>query len=326
MKNNAISLTRIIAMLMIILCHLSSWLGINVLAQFLNVGVEIFLIISGYLYSNRKIDNPFDFIIQRWKKLCIPMYVVFVILFFYKILVKNNIDVIKTIPVYLLNLQGVGFFIGQFQIPTLIEIGPLWFITIIMINYILLILVKRFERESFWKSKKKVNVVYIILFVVDCILAIFGIQIAYFLVFFIGYAIGKLEIKRKKKSYFILSLGMVLSILIRLIGKIFLDGTIVYNNIIAILTHVVLGLWIYETICLFYHKRKDFCDKICKERYWHWLEEHSMLIYMTHYMFLVGDFNVANLHIAIFFEVIIFAVCVLVFSKLLKIVLDKLNV
>lgn len=71
-KNLSITITRVISMLMIIVCHLLSWLDISFLAMILNVGVYIFLIISGILYSNKSIDDAVFFIKRRWEKLCIP--------------------------------------------------------------------------------------------------------------------------------------------------------------------------------------------------------------------------------------------------------------
>ena len=60
--NNEISIIKVVAMFMILGCHLSEWLGINVLAMVLNVGVEIFLFVSGYLYANRSIGKTKNFI------------------------------------------------------------------------------------------------------------------------------------------------------------------------------------------------------------------------------------------------------------------------
>lgn len=49
-----LSAIRVLAMLSIILGHWLSFLGINTY-QLLSVGVEIFLFLSGYLYSNKKL-------------------------------------------------------------------------------------------------------------------------------------------------------------------------------------------------------------------------------------------------------------------------------
>ena len=51
-KNASISLIRMVAMSFIIICHIFQTYG-NELAWWFNVGVQIFLIISGYLYCSK---------------------------------------------------------------------------------------------------------------------------------------------------------------------------------------------------------------------------------------------------------------------------------
>ena len=58
MKND-MSIAKVIAMFMIVGCHLSEWFGVNIVAMILNVGVEIFLFVSGYLYSDKNIGKKF---------------------------------------------------------------------------------------------------------------------------------------------------------------------------------------------------------------------------------------------------------------------------
>lgn len=52
-------------------------------SQFFNVGVHIFLIISGYLYGKRKINSNTTYIkwlIKRAKRILLPLYIFLVIL------------------------------------------------------------------------------------------------------------------------------------------------------------------------------------------------------------------------------------------------------
>lgn len=59
-----ISLTRVLAMWSIIACHICRYYG-SECANWLNVGVRLFFIISGFLYGNRVIDEPI-----RWIEEC----------------------------------------------------------------------------------------------------------------------------------------------------------------------------------------------------------------------------------------------------------------
>lgn len=60
MRNNSIQYLRVLAMMMIVACHLvvhSENLYLQMSAQFLNVGVSIFFIISGFLYGVKMIKE-----------------------------------------------------------------------------------------------------------------------------------------------------------------------------------------------------------------------------------------------------------------------------
>ncbi len=69
MKND-MSIAKVVAMFMIVGCHLSEWFGVNIVAMILNVGVEIFLFVSGYLYANKNIGGV-KFYKKKFLKICI---------------------------------------------------------------------------------------------------------------------------------------------------------------------------------------------------------------------------------------------------------------
>ena len=56
-KNLTISMIRLLAMLSIIACHFCQYYN-NEWAWWLNVGVQVFFIISGYLYGNKSVSSP----------------------------------------------------------------------------------------------------------------------------------------------------------------------------------------------------------------------------------------------------------------------------
>ncbi len=73
-KDVAVEYIRVVSMAMIVLCHILQYYG-NQLAYWFNVGVQIFLIISGFLYGGREIADPLTFIGKRFKKILVPYYV-----------------------------------------------------------------------------------------------------------------------------------------------------------------------------------------------------------------------------------------------------------
>lgn len=77
-KDYSVSAVRFVAMILIVCCHYlqarNHWL-----AYHLNVGVQIFFALSGYLFGKRRIDNPLEFLKRRTIRILVPYYV-FIIL------------------------------------------------------------------------------------------------------------------------------------------------------------------------------------------------------------------------------------------------------
>lgn len=59
-RDPAISIIRVLAFLSIITCHIMQYYHCE-LAWWFNVGVQIFLCLSGYLYGRKSIDNELSF-------------------------------------------------------------------------------------------------------------------------------------------------------------------------------------------------------------------------------------------------------------------------
>lgn len=59
-RDAAVSLIRLLAISAIVVCHLLQYSG-SELAWWLNVGVQVFLCISGWLYGGKKIENALGF-------------------------------------------------------------------------------------------------------------------------------------------------------------------------------------------------------------------------------------------------------------------------
>ena len=103
-ESTAISYMRVLAMCSIVCCHFMQALD-NHWAWVLNIGVQVFLLISGFLYGHKYVSNwP-----QWYRKRFIRIYIPFV-LFFVAIVplytVSERIS-IKKILVYIADLQGI---------------------------------------------------------------------------------------------------------------------------------------------------------------------------------------------------------------------------
>lgn len=77
-RDVSISVARCVAMLLIISCHMFSYYKYE-LALWLNVGVQVFFVISGFLYGTKDISSPIEFIIRNFKKILVPYWLFLVI-------------------------------------------------------------------------------------------------------------------------------------------------------------------------------------------------------------------------------------------------------
>ena len=78
-ESNAIVMVRAFAMLSIITCHLFQCYGIYQLSSIFNIGVQVFLVLSGFLYGRKTITEWNLWALKRFKKLYIPTLLIFLL-------------------------------------------------------------------------------------------------------------------------------------------------------------------------------------------------------------------------------------------------------
>ena len=156
--NHTVSFIRLLSMLMIISCHIFQYYD-HVLAYVLNVGVQVFLVMSGYLYGTKEIDSVKSFYIKQFKKILVPYYVflIFAICLYY-FSAPQYLDYKKVVLSFLTvgNLDGLGH---------------LWFIKYILLCYLLVpILVRIRDRINTLELKYFAYVCVLTMIVVEFIL------------------------------------------------------------------------------------------------------------------------------------------------------------
>lgn len=135
----SISFIRVTAMLFIILCHLSSHYGITVTAQFFNVGVPMFFMISGYLYGDKEIGNSVEWLYKRYIRLVVPAFMWLIL----RSSINCHIPKQQETLMIFLNIHGLDFVFTKIND---LSPGP-WFLTSIMCCYILLLLYVKIEKK-----------------------------------------------------------------------------------------------------------------------------------------------------------------------------------
>lgn len=124
-KDYTISLARLFSLFLIIACHVCQFYQ-NELAWWLNIGVQVFLLISGFLYGQREIISIKDFYKRNITKILVDYYVFLILIIpIYVFAVHYPISMQTALKL----LLGIGT-----NIPGL---GHLWYISTILICYVI---------------------------------------------------------------------------------------------------------------------------------------------------------------------------------------------
>ena len=130
-RDSAIELVRVIAMFMIIFDHMLLPVGLpfkSIISQFLNSGVYIFIILSGYLAGKKVITNWTGWYVKKIKRIMIPYWIVILICLSYESIYTHTFNV-KMWLVHIFDLQGI--------LGASVTTNPLWFVTLIMLLYLI---------------------------------------------------------------------------------------------------------------------------------------------------------------------------------------------
>jgi len=137
-KSLAISYMRVLALISILSCHFLQALE-NKWAWILNIGVQVFFFISGYLYGHKVVTDWILFFRGRLLKVFFPF--IAVSSFFILVYIITDVKVSHTsILSYILNTQ---MFIGKIK-----GLGHLWFVSAIAICYLTTPLLQALQSRS----------------------------------------------------------------------------------------------------------------------------------------------------------------------------------
>ena len=297
---------RVVAMLLIILAHYLRQYNLTAfLGQVFNIGVYIFICISAFLYSAKDIDNITEYIKKRVSRIIIPYWIFLSIYFFISLSLKIKIIDIKTIIIYFCNLQAFS--------KRILGTGHLWFLTIIVICYLITILLNR--NKEILVDRNKEILVTLVLFQIGCsyINAELGVYIFYISFYIIFYIFSL--IKFKNINFIILSCMALIGLMVRIGGKIILDNTIIYENIIVLYSQAILAVYIFIVFT-----KKEYVLNIKLERIVKFLDSISYEIYLTHYIFIIGSFSVLKATDSIIINILLGILMTIIFSIVIKII------
>lgn len=304
----AISAARLIAMLMIITCHILQYYHLE-LAWWFNVGVQIFLIISGFLSGTLEISNPIDWLKRRFFRVLIPFYSLLLI---YLILCK----------IFTIELSVVEVLKSVFTLGNLPGLQHLWFVSHILFCYVI--------TPYLYELGKKFNGNIIIIGLLLCIYIIISsiinahfshhIICCYILGFYLGYIYGKSSSKGILMSRIALFVSLIAALLnvARIILKYVYPEWmtyvpsrlwVAYSNY----SHVLLGAALFTILFKLFHNAKYNCLLEISDKY-------SYEIYLTHHLLILSPFSVMSCVNSPYINIII----VLVGTVLLSVILKKI--
>lgn len=312
-----ISSIRFLAFCMIVLCHICQFYDWE-LAWWLNVGVEIFLCISGYLYGKRyKINNVLDFYKKRFIKICMPYYVTIVpVLLFYYFFV-DKLSVIKIIKILLLN-------------DTLDGGGHLWFVPLIIMCYLITPLLQLiFEKNN---TKQKFSLKFIKSAI--SIAVIFGLFIPYFnlgyiICYLIAYCIGINERDKvfddKTILYALcpLTLLNLIQIYLDYVYKVnFVGMALKLYKIFSLFNHIWLGVFFFLLLKNVVLSKKQY--KQIEIRLLNKTDLYSYEVYLTHQFFILGPFSLMKLTSINLLNIAIVLFCIFISAYAVQFISEKL--
>lgn len=322
--NYTILVFRLIAITCIIFCHIATELGIASVAQLLDVGVQFFLFISGYLYAFREIEDPRDWLKKRYLRVTVPCLIYVAICFVLSLIFKWTFSP-TSLVLYPLNAEGyyhVFEFIPQIQLITGTQ--HLWFITALFLCYLLMIAVKKKEE---WIQAHRA-VICVAAFLISILLTLFGFRADLIFVYYLGYFVAGVKNEQlgkaiKGKEVIASFALMVIFVAGRLWMKSYCDRNgdhLLYTNAVIPWTYIAITIFMF---CLLMYlvpriQKTVIGGKVIRSRLFQRYNALSFYLYITHYVFLGTELSVFRSSFSILVCIPLFLINILIAATLLE--------
>lgn len=289
----AITHLRALSIVLILTCHFLQGLG-NSLAFAFNVGVQIFLVISGFLYGNKVIVAA-PWMKRRMITVYVP-YMLFLLMVFplYGVFHPEEINGYKIVA-HFVNIQEYW---GGVK-----GVNHLWYMTAIWICYIFTPIIQYF-RDSLSNKHILVGLTTTLL-TID--LAFFHSLLYYVFLYALAYYLASYEISLKKLWYILLYVGE--AILFTFINK-RLGYSLGLPMMLRCFTSVIL-LIVFLLVFRFFHITKTSVI-------FRYLSDNSYQLYLVHVPLILGPFSLLYLTQNMLTNILIIFIVVFCWAKALK--------
>ncbi len=297
-KDSAISSIRLISMLFIVACHIMQYLDCE-LAWWFNVGVQIFLCISGYLYSSKKKETV-PFLRNNLIKILAGFYVVII-----------------PIAVLLIILQKatVTMLLKQLLlIPNIPGGAHLWFLPTILLCYFITPLLHGFyefsDRSSAFKMFTKTAFLLVAVFIT------FAFFIGYYnpawiSCYIVGFAYKKVEDKYGKIFNTILILTAAVLNAVQIFSTYIYQFSFQIPEIVFNYAHTFLG------VSLFIIFKKLF-KNVKRNKVLDFSDSYSYEIYLVHQFFILGPLTMMEITPYKAVNIVIILISVVIYAVVAK--------
>lgn len=282
----AISSVRSIATLMIIICHIFQGYY-HFLAWWFNIGVQIFLFMSGFLLAHSDYSNKYHFLKKRLQRILVPYWLLLLLALPIYYFFGNGLNIkINEIPFYLTGTRGI--YIG------VRGIEHLWFLAVIVICYIFAVHISELREAS---RKIKAGPFYLYLS-----LSFLGLQwlenvrlltpsyAPWVATFILGYFISyRYQGKIPRKLFYALSLLALSTSGLRIYYENYAYVNRLPNNYVP-WSKFLLGSFLFVALYLLFQKL-DWSKRPKLAKALRLLDSYSYETYLTHQIFILGPFS-----------------------------------
>ncbi|MBQ3409918.1 acyltransferase [Candidatus Saccharibacteria bacterium] len=313
--DSSISAIRLIAMLMIIVCHILQGLD-NKWAYWVNVGVQIFFFISGFLYGKKEIRDVKDFYLKRFRRVFLPYLIVCLVCLFLELVVlKNHYPA----PMLVGDVLGFGGFNGLVPILT-----HTWFVSYILLCYVLLPVFQNvFSGKNFRKDLIKLIILVVFIQLLQEF-SVIGITVAWINNFILGYFYSRSCNGGGSGARFTVAMLLLLAVTLPF-AVIYQEKLNValpeFMNLHAEMfiqyAHVFLGATLFIAMFAIFKKKRlkynfllSFSDK------------YSYHIYLVHQIFILYSFSMLHLTGHLWVNIVLIFLCATASGVILKFVAD----
>lgn len=294
----AISNIRALSVMMIVNCHILQAID-NRWAWVLNVGVQIFFCMSGFLHAGKYKNNYWTFVLAKVERVYVPYIIYFTLVLLIYLLFRRDLVTTRNLLGHISALQA---FTG-----TLEGLGHLWFITIILLCYLLTPVAEKLYGKyglCFWCA------VALISFIWFWKISLYYNYCLWILVYFIGY-FSRTYIK--KLGFFLIILSLVL---IAILPSYHIHS----GNHFDSWMHAIGGVWIFLSIYYF----NQYFNKLRSFVWLKYVDNYSYEIYLTHHLFIQSPFDFLKMTKYFTVNLIIITLAIAASSYFLRIISQKL--